>query len=60
MKKHIFKAGNYVIGDPCYFIADENWDKVLEDTGFFGSSSAFCAGENFSQEKPLCNNIFFQ
>lgn len=36
-KKHLFKAGNYVIGDPCYFIADENWDKVLEDTGFFGA-----------------------
>ena len=36
-KKHLFKVGNYVIGDPCYFIADENWGKVLEDTGFFGA-----------------------
>ena len=37
MKQHIFKPGAYVIGDPCYFIGDKNWDKVLEDTNFFGS-----------------------
>jgi len=36
MKKHTFEKGLYVIGDPCYFINDENWDKVLEDTNFFG------------------------
>lgn len=35
-RKHLFPAGEYVIGDPCYAIRDENWEKVLEETGFFG------------------------
>jgi len=35
-RKHIFPAGEYYIGDPCYLIPDEDWDGVLEATNFFG------------------------
>ena len=35
-KKHLFPAGTYVIGDPCYYIADEDWDLLLRVTGYFG------------------------
>ena len=33
---HFFEAGEYFIGDPCYFIADENWDVLIDKTGCFG------------------------
>jgi hypothetical protein len=36
-RKHIFPAGVYYIGDPCYVIPDEDWDVVLEATNFFGA-----------------------
>jgi hypothetical protein len=35
-RKHIFPAGKYYIGDPCYIIPDEDWDRVLKATNFFG------------------------
>ena len=35
-RQHIFEAGQYWIGDPCYAIKDENWSKVIEETGCFG------------------------
>jgi hypothetical protein len=34
-QNHIFEAGEYFIGDPCYFIWD-NWEKLLDRTGCFG------------------------
>jgi hypothetical protein len=37
-RKHIFPAGEYYIGDPCYIIPDEDWDCVLKTTNFFGST----------------------
>lgn len=33
---HEFEAGKYFIGDPCYFISDDNWDDVIKRTGCFG------------------------
>lgn len=33
-RKHIFPAGEYYIGDPCYVIPDEDWDGVLKATDF--------------------------
>lgn len=35
-KKVLFDAGEYYIGDPCYVMADENWDETLKQTGCFG------------------------
>lgn len=31
----LFKAGTYYVGDLCYIISDEGWDKLLDDTDFF-------------------------
>jgi hypothetical protein len=28
-------AGKYIIGDPCYFIADDDWMAALDDTWYF-------------------------
>ena len=36
---HEFEAGEYYIGDPCYFIANDKWDTVLERTRYFGLPS---------------------
>jgi hypothetical protein len=33
---HIFEAGIYAIGDPCYFISNDVWDDLIEETGCFG------------------------
>jgi len=33
-RKHLFTAGVYWIGDPCYSIKDENWSNILEKTGY--------------------------
>lgn len=35
-KPHIFQAGKYAVGDPCYMIDDCQWDEVLNRTGWFG------------------------
>lgn len=35
-RKHIFPAGRYFVGDPCYVIADKNWDELIKNTGCFG------------------------
>jgi len=35
-RRHAFFAGKYWITDPCYAVADKKWDKLLDDTGFFG------------------------
>lgn len=37
-EKHIFPAGIYYIGDPCYVIADKDWDTLLNRTGVLGCS----------------------
>lgn len=37
-RKHLFESGNYWMGDPCYVVAEEDWDSLLKDTGFFGLS----------------------
>ena len=36
MPIHTLPAGTYWIGDPCYLVADEDWDELLRTTGFFG------------------------
>lgn len=36
MRGHMLSAGTYFIGDPCYLVADEDWDDLLSSTGFFG------------------------
>lgn len=28
-------AGAYIVGDPCYHVPDDQWDRVLEESGFF-------------------------
>lgn len=33
---YTFQAGKYYIGDICYAILDQNWDKLIEETGCFG------------------------
>lgn len=35
-EKHLFSAGSYYVGDPCYAIND--WDGIIESTGCFGYS----------------------
>lgn len=35
-QKHIFTAGKYFVGDPCYVISDKNWDELIKNTGCFG------------------------
>lgn len=35
-RKHTFPAGKYYVGDPCYAVADENWSKLIDETGCFG------------------------
>lgn len=36
-RKHIFPAGEYYIGDPCYLIPDKDWEKIGKDTNWWGS-----------------------
>ncbi len=31
---HPFPAGKYWIGDPCYAVKDENWDRLIVTTGY--------------------------
>lgn len=38
-RKHTLPAGIYFIGDPCYLIPHEDWDKIGEATNWFGSDS---------------------
>jgi hypothetical protein len=40
MKNHKtnFKAGKYYVGDLCYVVNDNNWDKLLDDTDYFGNN----------------------
>lgn len=35
-QKYTFLAGKYYIGDPCYAIANEKWDSLIDNTGCFG------------------------
>lgn len=28
-------AGAYIVGDPCYHVPDDQWDRVLEESNFF-------------------------
>jgi len=35
-EKHILRAGEYWIGDPCYAVKDENWSDLINSTGCFG------------------------
>jgi hypothetical protein len=35
-RKHIFPAGEYYIGDPCYIIPDEDWDNLCKNTNYWG------------------------
>ena len=35
-----FSAGTYYIGDPCYAVADKNWNDLLDDTGCLGIDSS--------------------
>lgn len=64
--QHNFKAGTYYIGDPCYAFQGNNWDKILDETGFFeldkitngmwAGSTAFGDGtytDQFSNEYPV-------
>lgn len=39
MFKKTFPPGTYYIGDPCYVVSDDNWDKLLDDTDFFENES---------------------
>lgn len=34
-KEVVLPAGVYVIGDPCYHVPDEQWDRVLGESDFF-------------------------
>ena len=36
---HTFKRGKYYVGDPCYVVADDNWMKLIDSTGCFGSEN---------------------
>lgn len=38
-RKHIFPAGDYYIGDPCYLIPRKDWDGVIKSTNYFGEGS---------------------
>lgn len=35
-QKHLFPAGRYFIGDPCYAVANTKWDELIKNTGCFG------------------------
>ena len=35
-RKHQFQPGRYYIGDPCYVVADKDWDTLIDETGCFG------------------------
>lgn len=37
---HVFEAGAYAIGDPCYIINDDDWNELIKDTGHFGSRTS--------------------
>lgn len=34
----IMPAGSYYIGDPCYYVPEHLWGKLLENSGFFEKS----------------------
>lgn len=40
MKNHEtnFKSGKYYVGDLCYVVNNNNWDKLLDDTDYFGNN----------------------
>jgi hypothetical protein len=35
--KHVFPAGKYYVGDPCYAVKDENWNALCDQTHTFGN-----------------------
>lgn len=49
-----FKAGKYYVGDLCYVISDDNWDKLLDETNYLED-------ENISYKGfPIwCNNTAY-
>ena len=36
MDRPYLPAGDYIISDPCYVFSDDDYDRLLEQTGFFG------------------------
>ena len=38
-RKHIFPAGEYYIGDPCYIIPDEDWAELCINTNHWGAGN---------------------
>jgi len=36
MDRPYLPAGDYIISDPCYVFSDDDYDRLIEQTGFFG------------------------
>jgi len=41
-----FKAGTYYVGDLCYVISDDNWDKLLDETNYLENDNLTFKGES--------------
>lgn len=40
----IIPPGSYWLGDPCYFVSDEDWDEILKTSEFFTYPSGTVRG----------------
>lgn len=55
--KHLFKAGEYYVGDPCYAVADDNWSDLIETTGCFGLHPEQETTTNWDSGKFVYNGL---
>lgn len=51
-----FKAGKYYVGDLCYVITDENWDKLLDETDCLESENQTFKGEKIASHGTYCGD----
>lgn len=57
-----FEAGRYYIGDPCYYMSDEQWQDAIRQTGCFGYEPFSANDENVffvNGEKCWANGTAF-
>jgi hypothetical protein len=49
----VVPAGQYVLGDPCYAVPDENWDELLESCNYFENPVGYIRLDDFHMNKTF-------
>jgi hypothetical protein len=49
----IVPAGQYVLGDPCYAVPDDNWDELLESCNYFENPVGHIRLDDFHMNKTF-------